>query len=75
MTRARSMNWPKGRPSGEPWKMAMVALFSSAAREGQGGRLCQGIAQFRAGFRQADNAGKAEASTLFYSLRLGKLPA
>lgn len=36
VTRARSMNWPKGRPSGEPWKMAMVALFSKAVRSGVG---------------------------------------
>lgn len=42
VTRARSMNWPKGRPSGEPWKMAMVALFSRAAGGGRGRCARQG---------------------------------
>lgn len=42
VTRARSMNAPKGRPRGLPWNSAMVASLSSAApgagRERQHGR-------------------------------------
>ena len=41
VTRARSTNTPKGRSSGLPSRMALVALFSRAvggAVEGGGGR-------------------------------------
>ena len=38
VTRARSMNTPKGRPRGLPWNSAIVALLSKAAGQWELGR-------------------------------------